>query len=53
MEQSKVGEDIFPVAVSCGENYVLLALFILTIKMYKICSPFLLHSVYIIWGRED
>jgi hypothetical protein len=33
------------VAVSCGENCTLLALFIFSTKMFKMCALFLWHSV--------
>lgn len=45
----KVGEDTPRAAASCGENYTLTALFILSTKLFKICAPFLGYSVFLIF----
>jgi hypothetical protein len=40
------GGGTFWVAVSCGENCILIALFIFSRRMFKMCALFLRNSVY-------
>jgi hypothetical protein len=48
MKWRKLGEKkkTFWVTASCGENYILLALFIFSTKMFTICALFHGHSVH-------
>jgi hypothetical protein len=41
------GTDFLGVAVSCGENCILIALFILSTKMFKMGAPFLGHPILV------
>jgi hypothetical protein len=45
-EMEKGGEKIFRVSVSCGENCTLLALFILSAKLFKMCALLFGHPVF-------
>jgi hypothetical protein len=46
-EMEKGGEKTYCLAVLCGENYALLALFSFSIKVFKICALILGRSVYL------
>jgi hypothetical protein len=50
LKWGKVGGNFFWVVVSCGENSTLLALFIFSIKTFKLCSFFFGYSEYLMTG---